>query len=91
MKICIFGAGAIGGFMGARLAAAGADVSLVARGPHLAAMKSKGLTLVEEGREPLTVPVRAAEDPADLGPAGLSGHHAQGPFGAAGGAPGCSR
>ena len=49
MKICIFGAGAIGGYMGAKLAQAGADVSLVARGPHLAAMQAKGLTLIEEG------------------------------------------
>ena len=46
MKICIFGAGAIGGFIGAKLAAKGeAEVSLVARGPHLAAMREKGLTL----------------------------------------------
>ena len=36
MKICIYGAGAIGGYMGAQLARAGADVSFVARGPHLA-------------------------------------------------------
>ena len=48
MKICIFGAGAIGGYMGAKLAQAGAEVSLVARGPHLAAMREKGLTLIEE-------------------------------------------
>ncbi len=68
MKICIFGAGAIGGYMGAKLAAAGAEVSLVARGPHLAAMQSKGLTLLEEGAEPLTVPVRATDKAADLGP-----------------------
>jgi 2-dehydropantoate 2-reductase len=66
MKICIFGAGAIGGFLGAKLAGAGADVSLVARGPHLAAMKAEGLRLIEDGRE-VTVPVRAAEDAADLG------------------------
>ena len=67
MKICIFGAGAIGGYMGAKLAKAGADVSLVARGPHLAAMRDKGLTLIEEG-ERFTVPVTASEDPAELGP-----------------------
>jgi 2-dehydropantoate 2-reductase len=66
MKICIFGAGAIGGYMGAKLAAAGADVSLVARGPHLRAMQERGLTLIEEG-ERRTVAVRAAEDPAALG------------------------
>jgi 2-dehydropantoate 2-reductase len=66
MKICIFGAGAIGGYMGVKLAQAGADVSLVARGPHLAAMKEKGLTLIEEGGT-VTVPVTASEDPAELG------------------------
>lgn len=67
MKICIYGAGAIGGYMGAKLALAGADVSLVARGPHLAAIASHGLTLIEEGQDPVTVPVRASADPADLG------------------------
>ncbi len=67
MKICIFGAGAIGGYMGAKLAKAGAEVSLVARGPHLAAMREKGLTLIEEG-EAFTVPVTASDDPAEIGP-----------------------
>lgn len=67
MRICVFGAGAIGGYMGAKLAQAGADVSLVARGPHLAAMQEKGLTLIEGGEE-RTIPVTAAEDPAELGP-----------------------
>jgi 2-dehydropantoate 2-reductase len=66
MKICIFGAGAIGGYMGAKLAEAGAEVSLVARGPHLAAMKANGLTLIEEG-ETKTFPVNASDDPAALG------------------------
>ncbi|NDK33500.1 2-dehydropantoate 2-reductase [Rhodovulum sulfidophilum] len=68
MKICVFGAGAIGGYMGAKLAQAGAEVSLVARGPHLAAMKARGLRLIEEesGTDE-TVPVRAAEDAAELG------------------------
>jgi len=45
MKIAIFGAGAIGGFLGAKLAAAGADVTFIARGPHLAAMQANGVTL----------------------------------------------
>lgn len=67
MKICIFGAGAIGGYMGAKLAAVGADVSLVARGPHLAALQSRGLTLIEEGRT-VTHPVRATDDARTLGP-----------------------
>src|SRR6056297_4270707 len=67
MRICIFGAGAIGGYMGAKLAQAGADVSLVARGPHLAAMQADGLTLIE-GDDRVTVPVTASDDPAALGP-----------------------
>lgn len=67
MKICIFGAGAIGGYMGVKLAQVGADVSLVARGPHLAAMKSNGLTLHEDGADPVTVQVTASDDPSDLG------------------------
>ena len=66
MKICIFGAGAIGGFLGAKLAEAGADVSLVARGPHLAAMQADGLTLIE-GEARKTFAVSASDDPAALG------------------------
>ena len=68
MKICVFGAGAIGGYIGAKLAQAGASVSLVARGPHLAAMQDKGLTLIEDDRQPQTVPVTASDNPAELGP-----------------------
>jgi len=68
MKICVFGAGAIGGYIGAKLAQAGASVSLVARGPHLAAMQDKGLTLIEDGQQPQTVPVTASDNPAELGP-----------------------
>ncbi|MDJ1018329.1 MAG: 2-dehydropantoate 2-reductase, partial [Paracoccaceae bacterium] len=67
MKICIFGAGAIGGYMGAKLARAGAEVSLVARGPHLAAMQANGLRLIEEDGE-ITVPVTASDTAEDLGP-----------------------
>ena len=66
MKICIFGAGAIGGYMGVKLAQIGTDVSLVARGPHLEAMKKNGLRLIE-GESDLTVPVEASENPEDLG------------------------
>ncbi len=66
MKICIFGAGAIGGYMGAKLAQAGADVSLVARGPHLTAMKENGLRLIEDSGE-TNVRVTASDNPNDLG------------------------
>ena len=47
MKLAIVGAGATGGFLGARLARAGQDVTLVARGPHLAAMRACGLRVIE--------------------------------------------
>jgi 2-dehydropantoate 2-reductase len=67
-KICVFGAGAIGGYIGARLAhKAEAEVSLVARGPHLAAMEAKGLTL-KQGGETFTVRPRVTSDPKTLGP-----------------------
>jgi 2-dehydropantoate 2-reductase len=66
MRICIYGAGAIGGLLGARLARAGAEVSLIARGPHLAAMRANGLTL-RSAEESFTVPVAASDDPATLG------------------------
>lgn len=66
MKICVFGAGAIGGYMGAKLAAVGADVSLVARGPHLAAMQANGLRLIEEAGES-THSVTASDNAAELG------------------------
>jgi len=47
VKICIVGAGATGGYLGIKLIKAGLDVSLVARGEHLEAMKKSGLTIVE--------------------------------------------
>ena len=67
MKICIFGAGAIGGFVGAKLAEAGAEVSMVARGPHLSEMKRNGLTLLEEGLNPRRIKIKVAQDPSELG------------------------
>ena len=66
MKICIYGAGAIGGFIAGYLARGGHDVSVVARGAHLAAIRRNGLT-VDAGDERFTVPVRASADPAALG------------------------
>jgi 2-dehydropantoate 2-reductase len=66
MKICIYGAGAIGGLMGAKLARAGQDVTVIARGAHLAAIQAKGLKLFSEGEEILVHP-RAVEDPAAAG------------------------
>ncbi|WP_028228313.1 2-dehydropantoate 2-reductase [Paraburkholderia ferrariae] len=66
MKICIFGAGAIGGMMGVQLARAGADVSFVARGPHLAAMRERGARLLMDGEE-YVANVRCTSDPRELG------------------------
>ncbi|HEX7007113.1 MAG TPA: 2-dehydropantoate 2-reductase [Alphaproteobacteria bacterium] len=66
MKLCVYGAGAIGGFLGAGLAQAGVDVSLVARGPHLAAIRERGLTVRAEGGEQ-TVRLPATDEPATLG------------------------
>ena len=51
MKVCVVGAGAIGGYMAVRIAAAGHEVSVVARGPHLAAIKAHGLKLIEGAQE----------------------------------------
>ena len=56
MKICIVGAGATGGYLGVKLINAGFDVSLVARGAHLTAMKKKGLTLIENDKEITVLP-----------------------------------
>jgi 2-dehydropantoate 2-reductase len=67
MKVCIYGAGAIGGYLGVQLARAGADVSLVARGAHLAAMREGGLKLLIDGEERLAHP-RCTDDPSELGP-----------------------
>jgi 2-dehydropantoate 2-reductase len=66
MKAVIYGAGAIGGWMGVKLAQAGHDIGVVARGATLAALREHGLRLIEGG-ETRTVRVRAAEDPAELG------------------------
>ncbi len=66
MKIAIFGAGAIGGFLGVKLAQAGADVTVIARGPHLDAMRESGITLISEGKR-VTVAVRCASRPEEAG------------------------
>jgi 2-dehydropantoate 2-reductase len=67
MRICVFGAGAVGSHFAVRLALAGHDVSCVMRGPHLAAVKGNGLTLRAGGNE-FNAKVRASDDPATLGP-----------------------
>jgi len=69
LKVGIVGAGAIGGFLGARLARAGVDVTLVARGPHLNAMRKSGLRVIDSGGE-WTVRVDATDDFAAMRDAG---------------------
>jgi len=67
LKICIYGAGAIGGFLGHGLAeVSGVELSLLARGAHLAAMRETGLTLDRDGARQ-SVEVHATDDPAALG------------------------
>ena len=66
MKICIVGAGAIGGYLGFKLIKAGFDVSLVARGTHLKAMKHTGLTVIENDKEISCFP-KCSESMSDLG------------------------
>lgn len=69
MKVCIFGAGAIGGYMAVELAHAGnAEVTCIARGPHLAAMRENGLRLVREGEDDRVVTVNCTDDPTEAGP-----------------------
>jgi len=69
MKICIVGAGAIGGYMGARLALAGQQVTLIARGAHLQAIQERGLTLQgEDGTVEVAQPALATSDMAAAGP-----------------------
>ena len=67
MKVCVVGAGAIGGYMGVRLAHAGHDVSAIARGPHLAAIRAHGLTLVEAEQELVATNLTATDRIPDLG------------------------
>jgi 2-dehydropantoate 2-reductase len=66
MKIAIFGAGAIGGYLAVRLSKASADVSVITRGAHLAAMRSKGLTL-RSGEQTTTIQPLCTDDPATVG------------------------
>ena len=66
MRIAVFGAGAIGGLLAARLAQSGADVTVIARGPHLAAMQADGLKLVSGGETIVTRP-RCVADAAEAG------------------------
>jgi 2-dehydropantoate 2-reductase len=67
MRICVFGAGSIGGNFATRLALAGNEVSVVVRGPHLTAIRERGLTMLSGGQR-FVARVHASDRPADLGP-----------------------
>jgi len=69
MRIAVVGAGAIGGYLGARLSLAGEDVTFIARGANLAAIQAGGMKLIaEDGSESRTTHARAAEKMSDAGP-----------------------
>ena len=69
MRVCVVGAGAIGGFMGVKLALAGSEMTLIARGPHLAAIERNGLKLVlADGTEQVASGLRATSDIEAAGP-----------------------
>src|SRR5437868_12393427 len=67
MRIAIVGTGGVGGGFGAALAKAGADVTFIARGAHLAAMKSQGLKLLSPRGDIHLVPTQATDNPAEIG------------------------
>lgn len=67
MRIAVFGAGGVGGYFGARLAEAGADVTFIARGAHLAAMKERGLSVASIKGDVHLAPVQATAAPAAVG------------------------
>jgi len=67
MRVCVFGAGSVGGYLAGSLAEGGASISVVARGAHLAAIRSEGLR-VEMPDRSFTVRLPASDDPRELGP-----------------------
>ena len=71
MKVAMMGTGAIGGYLGARLAAAGTDVTFIARGAHLAAIRSAGLRVSSPLGDMHVTPASATEEPAAVGPADI--------------------
>jgi len=71
MKIVVMGSGGVGGYYGALLASQGKDVTFIARGEHLRAMQEKGLQVYSVHGDLLIHPVKATDDPAQLGTADL--------------------
>jgi len=71
MRVAVIGTGGIGGPLGASLARAGQDVTFVARGAHLAAIRRNGLRITGDRGESLVAPAQATDDPAAIGPVDL--------------------
>jgi 2-dehydropantoate 2-reductase len=71
MKIAVMGAGGVGGYFGAKLAAGGEEVHFIARGAHLEAMRKDGLRVHSANGDVLIKPVKAGNDPAAVGPVDL--------------------
>jgi 2-dehydropantoate 2-reductase len=72
MRIAVIGAGGVGGFFGARLALAGNDVTFVARGAHLDAIRRNGLSIEQESGRLHVAGAKATDDPASIGPADVT-------------------
>src|ERR1051325_636229 len=68
MKIAVMGSGAVGGYFGARLAAAGSDVTFIARGRQLDAIRKHGLAVHSAAGDLLIHPAQATDDPSTIGP-----------------------
>ena len=71
MRIAVMGAGGTGGYFGGLLARAGEDVTFIARGAHLEAMRTRGLTIKSSRAGDFTVPVQATDDPKGMEPVDL--------------------
>lgn len=69
MKVAVYGTGGVGGFFGGRLARSGVDVGFIARGSHLDALRNKGLRVASVHGDFTVRPVKATDDPRELGPA----------------------
>lgn len=68
MRIAVFGAGGVGGYFGGKLAKSGVDVSFLARGPHLAALRDNGLLVRSTHGDFALESVQATEEPDEIGP-----------------------
>jgi 2-dehydropantoate 2-reductase len=71
LRVAVVGAGGVGGYLGSRLAAAGGEVTYLARGEHLAALGERGLTIVAPDGSSTTSPVRATDQEREIGPVDL--------------------